>query len=78
MLGYESKAFSTQKRNAHVKMDIFDLELLSVNRLHIVSKLQYNLRSLHLSLKFSMIGISLCILLHIRVLASFPEPSLEI
>lgn len=31
MLNYESKAFSTQKRNAYVKIDIFDLELLLVN-----------------------------------------------
>lgn len=77
MLSCESKAFSTQ-RNAYVKTDIFDLELLLVNRLYIVSKLQYNLRSLYLNLEFSMIGISLCILLHIRILASFPELSLEI
>lgn len=42
MLRYESKAFSRQNRNAYVKIDTFDLGWLLVNRLHIVSKLQYN------------------------------------
>lgn len=56
----------------YAKIDTHDLELLLVSRLHIVTKLQDNLM-FHLNLECSAIHISWCILLHIRVLALFPE-----
>lgn len=70
MLSYESRAFSTQKINVYVKIDMFDLELLLVNRLHIVSKLWYNLGWLYLNLEFSMIGILVCILSAISIIVT--------